>query len=108
MRKEQTTELHSTPSVTQQASHWWVLLNSGTATPADHQAFGEWVTGSAERVEAFLQSIRLAQALRSDQTRWHGPPIEDVIAAAKAAPAAVSHLPFKMPARPRPPPARNP
>jgi transmembrane sensor len=93
MRKEQTTELHSTPSVTQQASHWWVLLNSGTATPADHQAFGEWVTRSPERVEAYLQSIRLAQTLRSDKTRWPDTPIEDVICAAKAAPAAVSRLP---------------
>jgi transmembrane sensor len=93
MRKEQTTELHSTPSVTQQASHWWVLLNSGTATPADHQAFGEWVTRSPERVEAYLQSIRLAQTLQSDKTRWPDTPIEDVICAAKAAPAAVSRLP---------------
>ena len=93
MRKEQTTELHSTPSVTQQASHWWVLLNSGTATPADHQAFGEWVTRSPERVEAYLQSIRLAQTLRSDKTRWPDTSIEDVICAAKAAPAAVSRLP---------------
>jgi transmembrane sensor len=93
MRKEQTTELQSTTSVTQQASHWWVLLNSGTATPADHQAFGEWVTRSPERVEAYLQSIRLAQTLRSDKTRWPDTPIEDVICAAKAAPAAVSRLP---------------
>jgi transmembrane sensor len=94
MRKDHTTELGSTTSVTQQASHWWVLLNSGAATPADHQAFGEWVTRSPERVEAFLQSIRLAQALRSDKTRWPDTPIEDVICAAKAAPAAVSHLPL--------------
>jgi transmembrane sensor len=96
MRKEDTTELRSTPSVTQQASHWWVLLNSGAATPADHQAFGDWVTGSPERVEAFLQSIRLAQALQSDKTRWPETPIEEVIAAAKAAPAAVTRLPLGM------------
>jgi transmembrane sensor len=96
MRKDHTTELGSSTSVTQQASHWWVLLNSGAATPADHQAFGEWVTRSPERVEAFLQSIRLAQALRSDKTRWPDTPIEDVICAAKAAPAAVSHLPLRL------------
>ena len=65
MRKDQTTELGSTASVTQQASHWWVLLNSGTATPADHQAFGEWVTRSPERVEAYLQSIRLGLNIRT-------------------------------------------
>jgi ferric-dicitrate binding protein FerR (iron transport regulator) len=93
MRKDHATELGSTTSVTQQASHWWVLLNSGAATPADHQAFGEWVTRSPERVEAFLQTVRLSQALRSDKTRWPDTPVEDLIRAAKAAPAGVSHLP---------------
>jgi transmembrane sensor len=94
MRRDHPTELGSTPSVTQQASHWWVLLNSGGATPADHQAFGEWVARSPERVEAYLQSIRLAQALRSDKTCWPDTPVEEVICAARAAPAAVSHLPL--------------
>jgi transmembrane sensor len=95
MRKDHPTELGSTTSATQQASHWWVLLNSGGATPADHQAFGEWVARSPERVEAYLQSIRLAQALRSDKTCWPDTPVEEVICAARAAPAAVSHLPLK-------------
>jgi transmembrane sensor len=94
MRRDHPTELGSTTSATQQASHWWVLLNSGGATPADHQAFGEWVARSPERVEAYLQSIRLAQALRSDKTRWPDTPVEEVICAAIAAPAAVSHLPL--------------
>jgi transmembrane sensor len=96
MRRDHTTELGSTTSVTQQASHWWVLLNSGGATPADHQAFGEWVARSPERVEAYLQSIRLAQALRSDKTRWPDTPVEEVICAARTAPAAVSHLPLTL------------
>ena len=94
MRRDHPTELGSTTSVTQQASYWWVLLNSGGATPADHQAFGEWVARSPERVEAYLQSIRLAQALRSDKTPWPDTPVEEVIRAARAAPAAVSHLPL--------------
>jgi transmembrane sensor len=94
MRRDHPTGLGSTASVTQQASHWWVLLNSGGATPADHQAFGEWVARSPERVEAYLQSIRLAQALQSDKTRWPDTPVEEVICAARAAPAAVSHLPL--------------
>jgi transmembrane sensor len=94
MRRDHPTELGSTTSVTQQASHWWVLLNSGGATPADHRAFGEWVARSPERVEAYLQSIRLAQALRSDKTCWPDTPVEEVICAARAAPAAVSHLPL--------------
>jgi transmembrane sensor len=96
MRKDHLTELGSTISVTQQASRWWVLLNSGGATAADHQAFGEWVARSPERVEAYLQSIRLAQALRSDKTRWPDTAVEEVICAAKAAPAAVSHLPLTL------------
>jgi transmembrane sensor len=96
MRKDHLTELGSTTSVTQQASRWWVLLNSGGATAADHQAFGEWVARSPERVEAYLQSIRLAQALRSDKTRWPDTPVEEVICAARAAPAAVSHLPLTL------------
>jgi ferric-dicitrate binding protein FerR (iron transport regulator) len=96
MRKDHATELGSTTSVTQQASHWWVLLNSGAATPAEHQAFGEWVARSPERVEAFLQTVRLSQALRSDKTRWPNTPVEDLIRAAKAAPAEVSHLPLTL------------
>ena len=96
MRKDHPTELGSTTSVTQQASHWWVLLNSGGVPPADHQAFGEWVARSPERVEAYLQSIRLAQALRSDKTRWPDTPVEEVVCAARAAPAAVSHLPLTL------------
>jgi transmembrane sensor len=97
MRKDHPTELGSTSTVTEQASHWWVLLNSGGATPADHQAFGEWVARSPERVEAYLQGIRLAQALRSDKTRWPDTAVEEVICAARAAPAAVSHLPLTLP-----------
>jgi len=59
---------------------------------------GFWRVGCSlpERVEAYLQSIRLAQALRSDKTRWPDTPVEEVIRAARAAPAAVTILPLTL------------
>ena len=96
MRKDHLTDIDSATPVTEAASHWWVLLNSDAATPAHHRAFGEWVARSPERVEAFLQTARLSQALGSDKTRWPDTPVEDLIRAAKAAPTGVSHLPLAL------------
>jgi transmembrane sensor len=62
-------------SVTEQASHWWVVLNCGPTTPADHKAFGDWVARSPERIEAFLQTALVTKALKSEQLRWPDTPV---------------------------------
>lgn len=83
MSKDPGHEFDPNTPVTEQASHWWVLLNAGAATAADHQAFGEWVARSPERVEAFLQTAWLTKALKSKQLRWPDTPIEVLVREAK-------------------------
>ncbi|MEJ0040337.1 MAG: FecR domain-containing protein [Gammaproteobacteria bacterium] len=94
MKKDHATEIDPTVSVTEQASSWWTLLNNGDATAADHRAFGDWVARSPERVDAFLQSARLSQALTSGKIRWPDTPVEDLIRASKAASGEVISLPL--------------
>lgn len=90
---EHPNEIEPTAPVTEQASGWWVLLNEGDATPADHRTFCEWVARSPERVEAYLQAARLGLALRSDRTRWPDTPVEDLIRAAITASSEVVSFP---------------
>jgi transmembrane sensor len=93
MQKDLLTEIDPAAPLTEQACHWWVLLNSGEATPADHRTFGEWVARSPERIEAYLQVARVTQALKSDKFRWPGTPVEDLIREAKAAGGDLVRLP---------------
>jgi transmembrane sensor len=93
MQQDHTNEIDPTAPITEQASRWWVLLNDGSATPADHRAFVEWVSRSPERVEAYLQAARLTLALKSQKTRWPDTPIEDLVRAARTAPSDVASLP---------------
>ena len=88
-------DIDSTTSITEQASAWWILLNHGDATAADHQAFGEWVARSPERVEAFLQTARLTRALQSKGVQWPDTPVETLIREAKSAPGEVIGLPVR-------------
>jgi transmembrane sensor len=64
--------------VTEQASQWWVLLNSGPATAEDQRAFAEWVARSPERVEAFLQTARMTKVLKSEALRWPDTAVEEL------------------------------
>src|SRR5689334_9612538 len=93
MQKDHTHEIDSTTSVAEQASAWWMLLNHGDATPADHHAFGEWVARSPERVEAYLQTARLTRALQSSDLHWPDTPVHTLIREAKSAPGEVIDLP---------------
>jgi transmembrane sensor len=93
MQKDHSHEIDSTASITEQASAWWMLLNHGDATPADHHAFGEWVARSPERVEAFLQTARLTRALQSRDFRWPDTPVETLIREARSTPGEVIGLP---------------
>src|SRR5882672_2915400 len=83
-----------TTAVTEQASHWWVLLSEGEPTAADHRAFAEWAVKSPERVEAFLQAARLTQALESSETQWPDTPATDLIRAAVTSRHEVATLPL--------------
>jgi transmembrane sensor len=85
---------HPTTAVTEQASHWWVLLSEGEPTAADHRAFAEWAVKSPERVEAFLQAARLTQALGSSETQWPDTPATDLIRAAVTSRHEVATLPL--------------
>lgn len=95
MLKDHSHEIDSTNSITEQASAWWILLNDGDATPADHHAFGEWVARSPERVEAFLQTARLTRALQSSDLRWPDTPVATLISEARAAAVGVIDLPMR-------------
>jgi transmembrane sensor len=91
MQAEHTNEIDATAPVTEQASAWWMLLNEGSATDADHRAFSDWVARSPERVSAYLQAAQLAQALRSPATQWPATPVDELIRA--AATPGVARLP---------------
>ena len=79
-------------SILEQASHWWELLHSDSASNAEQREFGEWVARSPERVEAYLQTARLAKALKSPRLIWPSTAAEVLIREAKASPETV--LPF--------------
>jgi transmembrane sensor len=84
--------MESPTSVLEQASHWWELLHSDSVSSSDHREFGEWVARSPERVEAYLQTARLARAIKSPRLIWPSTAAEVLIREAKASPETV--LPF--------------
>jgi len=85
-------DMEATISSLEQASHWWELLHSDSASNSDHREFGEWVARSPERVEAYLQTARLAKAIRSPRLIWPSTAAEVLIREAKASSETV--LPF--------------
>ena len=89
-------DMETTTSILEQASHWWELLHSDSASSADHREFGEWVARSPERVEAYLETARLVKAIKSPRLIWPSTAAEVLIREAKSSPETV--LPFS-PAR---------
>lgn len=79
-------------SPTEQAAHWWQVFHEGEASPAEHREFAEWVQRSPERVQAYLETARLHQALKSPRLRWPRTSAEELIRAARSAPAEVIAL----------------
>jgi transmembrane sensor len=71
-------------SILEQASRWWELLHSESASTVDHREFGEWVARSPERVEAYLRTAQLIQALKSRKLVWPSTSAEVLIRDAKA------------------------
>ena len=93
MERRHPNEISLTAPLSEQASAWWMLLNEGHPTSADHHAFGEWVARSPERVAAYLGAARLTRVLTSRQTRWPDTPTADLIRAARASVSEVASLP---------------
>jgi transmembrane sensor len=91
-RIEVASEMESPTSVLEQASHWWELLHSDSASSSDHREFGEWVARSPERVEAYLETARLVKAIKSPRLIWPSTAAEVLIREAKSSPETV--LPF--------------
>ena len=85
-------DMESTVSILEQASHWWELLHGDGASSSDHREFGEWVARSPERVEAYLQTARLLKAIKSPKLIWPNTEAEALIREAKSSPETV--LPF--------------
>ena len=88
MRTDHLAAFDPTAPLSEQASFWWVLLNNSDWTLADHQAFGEWVSRSPERVELFLRTARLTRVLKSNKLRWPDTPVMDLIRQAKESAAS--------------------
>jgi len=76
MNKDSPNELDPMAPLTEQASHWWVLLNGSGASAAEHEEFGRWVARSPERVAAFLRTAQLTKALRSKKLEWPDTSVE--------------------------------
>jgi transmembrane sensor len=85
-------ELDPTAPISEQASHWYILFRGGNATRADKKAFGEWVSRSPERIEAYIQAARLTTALKSRKVRWPDTPVEILVREATATPADIVAL----------------
>jgi transmembrane sensor len=92
MERRHPNEISPTAPVFEQAAAWWMLLNEGEPTSADHHAFAEWLARSPERVEAYLQAARLTRLLTSRNTEWPDTPIAELISAAKASVNEVTTL----------------
>src|ERR1700723_3878162 len=91
-RIEVASDMESPTSVLEQASHWWELLHSDSASSSDHREFGEWVARSPERVEAYLETARLVRAIKSPRLIWPSTAAEVLIREAKSSPETA--LPF--------------
>src|ERR1700760_4066862 len=62
-RADMTRENEELTSISQQAAHWWVVLQNVDASAAEKREFGEWVMRAPERVEACLRVARVHAAL---------------------------------------------
>lgn len=92
MKRSDTTVPNESLPVSEQAAHWWVVLNEATCTAADREAFAAWVRRSPERVEAFLRVNMLMGTLHSKDRRWPETPADELIRQARAASAEIIPL----------------
>jgi transmembrane sensor len=90
-------EAENMNSPAEQAAYWWTVFQDGKATAAEHREFADWVARSPERVEAYLQVARTHQALKKPGLRWPQTSAEELVRAARAAPADPVALPRRAP-----------
>lgn len=75
-----------TPSIAEEAAHWWVVFHADEASPADHQEFAQWIARSPERVEAYLRAAQLDHTLKNAEIEWPAIPTEVLVREALASP----------------------
>ena len=75
-----------TPSIAEEAAHWWVVFHSDDASAADHQEFAQWVARSPERVEAYLRAAQLEHTLKNAAIEWPATPTEVLVHQARSSP----------------------
>ncbi len=85
-------EVDPTVPISEQAAQWCILFRGGNATRADKKAFGDWVSRSPERIEAYIQAARLMRALTSKKVRWPDTPVEILVREAAETPADIVSL----------------
>ena len=81
-----TRENEELTSISEQAAHWWVVLQNVDASAADKREFMEWVARAPERVEACLRVARVHAAVSRTDVRWPRTSAEDLVRNALAAP----------------------
>jgi transmembrane sensor len=75
-----------TPSIMQEATHWWVVFHTDDASSADHQEFAAWISRSPERVEAYLRVAQLDHTLKVSKIEWPATPTERLVREARTVP----------------------
>jgi transmembrane sensor len=75
-----------TPSIMEEATHWWVVFNTDEASPADHQEFAAWIARSPERVEAYLRMAQLDHTLKASKIKWPATSAELLVSEARTFP----------------------
>ena len=85
MNKPGPVHFDANTTLSEQAAHWWVVLNGEDCTQADHRDFAAWVAQSPERVEAYLRSISAMNALRNPGTPWPETPVDELVREAQTA-----------------------
>jgi transmembrane sensor len=85
-------EPDSTTSIAEQAAYWWQVFHDGEASAAEHREFADWVARSPERVAAYLETAQLHKALKETSVRWPETSAEELIRAARSAPAELVQL----------------
>jgi transmembrane sensor len=108
MKRSGTTMSSDSLPISEQAAHWWVVLNEETCTATEREAFAAWVRRSPERVEAFLRVNMLMGTLHSKERRWPETPAEELIRQARASSAEIIPLTRSEPAVARRATARVP
>lgn len=84
MSKSDSANFDATAPLSEQAAHWWVVLNGEDCTQSDCREFATWVSQGPDRVEAYLQTVTAMSTLRSSRVQWPTTPVETLVREARA------------------------